>query len=404
MLKKDSDLSEFDLKNLKLCFYFALERYNIYVEKEIRKKPKPWTTDKILQELRFCNLHREHDNVSRTIISVLRLSKHDIEQLIFHAINCRRLNHNYTIVFALNALNLKSYSPAKFVAAVEKGYDEQLQCEGRASYFDSAYVISPVSGKYYKNLISKLPEYYGKNTGNPIQVRISNASYQKQKILFDGVSSEIDFVITSTRTNLKICLFGIANIDIIEKHLKDIAKAKCSIDLFNRIVKIDGVGEFLAGQIAVDIGYVRKDLFDENELAPAGPGCKRGLNKVYKTTVSQSASLDQIQNLLKNIYRKQFSIWRYFGYDLPKFGTMSLMTIENLMCETSKYIQEYNRRYNLDCETEEFPKSKKRKRIISRKKYASRRSAVIRKDKHGKMTLSMSAIHDSNGAVKTRKI
>ena len=67
------------------------------------------------------------------------------------------------------------------------------------------------------------------------------------------------------------------------------------------------------------------------------------------------------------------------------------MTIENLMCETSKYIREYNRRNNLNGNNEEFAISKKRRRVISRKKYASRRSTVIRKDKHGKLTLSMSA-------------
>ena len=40
MKLKDTDLNEFNLDNLKLCFYFALERYNIYVEKEIKKKSK----------------------------------------------------------------------------------------------------------------------------------------------------------------------------------------------------------------------------------------------------------------------------------------------------------------------------------------------------------------------------
>ena len=70
---------------------------------------------------------------------------------------------------------------------------------------------------------------------------------------------------------------------------------------------------------------------------------------------------------------------------------MSLMTIENLMCETSKYIQEYNRRNKLDGNNEGFASSKKQRRHVSRKKYAARRSAVMRKDKHGKITLSMSA-------------
>ena len=60
-------LKEFNLRNLKLSFYFAYERYNIYVKKEIEKLKPPWTKDIILQQLRFCNLHREHDNVSRTI-------------------------------------------------------------------------------------------------------------------------------------------------------------------------------------------------------------------------------------------------------------------------------------------------------------------------------------------------
>ena len=143
-------------------------------------------------------------------------------------------------------------------------------------------------------MISKLPEYYGKSTGNPIQVRISNASYQKQKVSFDEVASEIDFVITSKRTNLKLCLFGIANIDIIERHLNDIAEAKSSTDLFKRIAKIDGVGEFLAGQIAVDIGYVEK-TYSMKMNWPLEPGCRRGLNMVYKTTVSQSASLDRFK-------------------------------------------------------------------------------------------------------------
>ena len=101
MLKKDTDLNEFNLDNLKLCFYFALSVITFTSKK--KKKAKPWTVDKILQELRFCNLHREHDNVSRTIISFLRLSKHNIK-LVFNAINCRRLNHNYTIVSAANAL------------------------------------------------------------------------------------------------------------------------------------------------------------------------------------------------------------------------------------------------------------------------------------------------------------
>jgi hypothetical protein len=41
---------------------------------------------------------------------------------------------------------------------------------------------------------------------------------------------------------------------------------------------------------------------------------------------------------LGNIRNKQELIWKHLGFPAPTFGTMSLMTIENLMCEASKYI------------------------------------------------------------------
>ena len=385
-------LKEFNLRNLKLSFYFAYERYNIYVKKEIEKLKPPWTKDIILQQLRFCNLHREHDNVSRTIISCLNLLKNNVKQLIFNAINFRRLNNNYTIVKVSQVLNLSTYTPLKYVQSIECGYEEQLQYEGAATYFDSAYVIAPIGGEYYRQLILRLPIYYGTNKN--CCIRISNASYEKEKDLFDKIKEKIHLEIVKKRTNLKICLFGIANLDIIEHHLDNIRKSKNSMGLFKEIEKISGIGEFIAGQIAVDIGYIRKDLFDENELAPAGPGCKKGLNLLYIEEVKQSANMNYVQNLLKNIYAKQDIIWKYFNYEKPTFGTMSLMTIENLMCETSKYIGEYNKQQNNSSSSDDGNdnnngKKKKRKRPISRKKYHKRVGTRISRDNNGNKILVM---------------
>ena len=176
--------------------------------------------------------------------------------------------------------------------------------------------------------------------------------------------------------------------------MDDIRKSKDSMGLFKEIEKISGIGEFIAGQIAVDIGYIRKDLFDENELAPAGPGCKKGLNLLYIEEVKQSANMNYVQNLLKNIYAKQDIIWKYFNYEKPTFGTMSLMTIENLMCETSKYIGEYNKQQNNSSSSDDGNdnnngKKKKRKRPISRKKYHKRVGTRISRDNNGNKILVM---------------
>lgn len=47
--------------------YWINERWAIYQRKEEQKKPAPWSLDKIMQEYRFCNVHRENDRVTRWI-------------------------------------------------------------------------------------------------------------------------------------------------------------------------------------------------------------------------------------------------------------------------------------------------------------------------------------------------
>jgi hypothetical protein len=142
--------------------------------------------------------------------------------------------------------------------------------------------------------------------------------------------------------NFKIMLFAIQNLSII-KQLDAICAAPKTHGLYTEIRKIDGIGAFMAGQICVDIGYIDKELFDENELAPAGPGCIKGLNYLHKGSElnpesATAAQEEKVQSLLKNIRDKQELIWKHFNFSAPTFGTMSLMTIEILMCDASKYI------------------------------------------------------------------
>ena len=105
------------------------------------------------------------------------------------------------------------------------GYEEQLQYEGVATYFDSAYVIAPIGGEYYRQLILRLPIYYGTNKIVAYEYQMHHM--KKKKIYLIKLKKR--FIRNQRkRTNLKICLFGIANLDIIEHHLDDIRKSKDS--------------------------------------------------------------------------------------------------------------------------------------------------------------------------------
>lgn len=56
-----------DQQLLENFLYFTNERWQVHVNKDILKKPAPWTADPILKEYRFCNIRREDDRVTRWI-------------------------------------------------------------------------------------------------------------------------------------------------------------------------------------------------------------------------------------------------------------------------------------------------------------------------------------------------
>lgn len=53
----------FKQEEVDLLNYWILERENVRVLKE-QNQPKPWTKDAMLQQFRFCNVHREDDKVT----------------------------------------------------------------------------------------------------------------------------------------------------------------------------------------------------------------------------------------------------------------------------------------------------------------------------------------------------
>lgn len=76
---------------MKELFDFALERHSIAVRKQ-SGKPKPWTLDPILQQYRFCNVHREADKVTQWIKTNWREPHSDDPDLWFAMVVARVIN------------------------------------------------------------------------------------------------------------------------------------------------------------------------------------------------------------------------------------------------------------------------------------------------------------------------
>lgn len=109
-------------------------------------------------------------------------------------------------------------------------------------------------------------------------------------------------------------------------------------DLRTRVHLLDeiaGIGEFMAMQIATDLGYCEGERDQENEFVVAGPGSKMGvgflLGKPYATG---KEALDVISTFPRD--------------ELPALPgsngrPASWMDVQNVFCEFSKYVRMVNR-------------------------------------------------------------
>ena len=118
-----------------------------------------------------------------------------------------------------------------------------------------------------------------------------------------------------------------------------------SKEVYDNLLSLPGIGSFLAYQIFVDFSYLSEFPFSENEFVVAGPGCKKGLNLLF----DDFGGL-RYEEALFWIRDNQNRLFQQFGYnsynlfsDLPEEERyLNLMSLENCMCEISKYIRAIN--------------------------------------------------------------
>jgi hypothetical protein len=119
-----------------------------------------------------------------------------------------------------------------------------------------------------------------------------------------------------------------------------IQKEGSSKNTYESIRSLPWLGEFLAYQIAVDLGYARLDLYNESAHVVAGPGCKRGLDRLFIDRWELSYE-QAIAWLVENQEKWFDSVWANpdILFSDRKIPRLNLMAIENCLCEISKYLK-----------------------------------------------------------------
>jgi hypothetical protein len=267
---------EFNPRAIDKLVYWIKERHSIW-EKKMKGLPRPWTKDEILRDYRFCNVYRELDKVTIWVAENWRSPNINDPELWFAMFVARHINWPDTLADLDYPV---PYDKDKFVnmARARKAAGKKLM--------GGAYMITTHGG------LGSIESYL----------------------------ADLFSVVWSRREELRPQL---------GERLQD---------FFTRLIRVDHVGNFMAGQVIADTKYapILKAAPDWWTWACSGPGSMRGLNRLLgKPTkyhwsneaawfLNFSLAYDEVSNRLKG-----------------KVPELHAQDFQNCLCEFDKYMRTY---------------------------------------------------------------
>lgn len=262
---------------------FMYDRQMVWYKRFKISQPAPWTDDPILRQYKFTNVYRELDRGTIYLLDNI-IGSEDVQgpaiDQVFNTIMYRMFNRIETWEA------IKKYQIPWKRGNMHK-HLRALADHGRAIYTDAHMVCA----------------YEGFPGDNKLD-RIMWA--------FDQMAPEMP---------------DIFNMIITSKSLGPIHK---------RLTEFKGLGPFLAYEIAVDISYAPWNNLSEDEWVNPGPGCQRGLRKIFPDMALKDCAW--MIKVLRQAQTKEFArLGLPFMEIAYKGRELTLRNIEHCLCEFFKY-------------------------------------------------------------------
>lgn len=285
----------------KYYFYWMSERMNVFWRRYENKpvtiknnkdlfgeKTSIWTVDTILQNHKFTNVYRVLDRVSQYLVKdvIYTKKKYEPRDVVFRIILFKIFNKIETWEYLENVfgdITIETYNFKKF---------SQVLKDAEFPIFNNAYMMNAVS---YQNTHIKHEKYF----------------YAVEDFFFKK--------------------------NYIEKILDSDSLNK----IYNIIVSVPMLGNFIAYQYAIDVNYSDVVNFDENSFVVAGLGAQRGIDKCFEFDKKEVSYEDVIRYVADNVEKLREEYSNKFDMDLtfrPLPGREpTLIDLQNCFCETDKY-------------------------------------------------------------------
>lgn len=278
---------------MKMFWYYIAERHSIYKKKEIERLPPPWTEDRILRDYKFTNVRRELDRGTRFVLDFIFPQIENNYELIFNIIIYRLFNKIETI---------------KYTGIAKRGkwnkfdFEKKVREAGEFNkVFTSAFVVSGYS--MFKD---------------PCMDKISRVC---------TILMWLDNTLHNT---------NMVNI-ISETENMGVA--------YDQLINIMGIGPFLAYQIGVDLSYHPDIGFGEDDFVVMGPGARRGIDWLFENVADRDGK--NYEETCFWLRDNQEDFWQDYNIDYKNIFNdtdntyLTVMSIENCLCEFQKYCKAY---------------------------------------------------------------
>ena len=341
--KIDSASPTLNVKNFRRCLTWITERYAIRLRKDVECLPAPWTEDPVLRGHKFTNVRREHDRESRKVIDgICMRTDLTMAQKVQNLIMFRMFNVWSTLELIgapfknFGSLDLDAIREKVKSADGERLFTNAFNCGGLKqclAFPDLDYVNHQEQrhgGMMVK--IMDLPNMHEQVMDYKDARSLAQAEPERYAI--EGWEPNM-----AMRVVRYLNTFFGRHPEWVEMFLLS-ATQKAA---FLKLNEIRGLSEFLGYQVFVDCTYCPEYPFSENEFTIAGPGCKMGLDFIFddRDGLTYEEAIFWLRDNQENLFHTYgFPTPSVFLSDLSIMERqLSVMSWENIMCETSKYIR-----------------------------------------------------------------
>lgn len=263
--------------------YWINERYDIKLRRD-QGLPPPWTGDGVMQTVRWCNVHREDDAVTRW----MRQNWHyNGTHPVWWWVLGRMLNYIPTLeVLTPDNWMSQRFGPAEIADVLKEG-----RRRGK-KIFTSAYTISTC----------------GKS--------------------MDKIDYVVDWVVARVKET-----------EELDEKTGNTAWGSLK-GAWEWMQQVDGLGSFLAAQVVADLkntpGHPLQDAPDWWGWAAPGPGSLRGLNWYFQHRPDGTITPRMFNSAISEAYEEVMPL----VHDrVPRIG---MQDFQNCLCEFSKYMKVKN--------------------------------------------------------------